>query len=100
MVGKRLAGRLVELGNEVLMGSRTPDNPEAVQWAGKAGKGASHGTFEEAARFGDILFLCVKGDAALGVIKLAKAGELQGENGHRCDQPPRFFAGDAAPRCL
>jgi len=92
-VGKRLAGRLVELGNEVLMGSRTADNPEAVQWAKQAGKGASHGTFEEAARFGEVLFLCVKGDAALSVINLAKPESFKGKTVIDVTNPLDFSQG-------
>ncbi len=69
MVGETIATKLVELGHEVMMGSRTADNEKAVAWAEKAG--ASHGTFEDAAEFGNIIFLCVKGEAALDVMKMA-----------------------------
>ncbi|MFF9768785.1 NAD(P)-binding domain-containing protein [Streptomyces sp. NPDC014636] len=32
-VGRTLAGRLLELGHEVTLGSRSRDNPVAVEWA-------------------------------------------------------------------
>ncbi|MEU0459116.1 NAD(P)-binding domain-containing protein, partial [Streptomyces sp. NPDC006129] len=32
-VGRTLGGRLVELGHEVTLGSRTRENPAAVAWA-------------------------------------------------------------------
>jgi 8-hydroxy-5-deazaflavin:NADPH oxidoreductase len=79
MVGNRIGTKLVELGYEVKMGSRTMDNSSAVEWTKKTGRGASHGTFEDAARFGEILFLCVKGEAALDVLKLAKPEHFKGK---------------------
>lgn len=93
MVGNRLGTRLVELGYEVSMGSRTADNPAAVEWAKKAGRGASHGTFEEAARFGDIVFLCVKGEAALDVIRLAKPENFKGKTVIDVTNPLDFSKG-------
>ncbi|MFD0287803.1 NAD(P)-binding domain-containing protein [Streptomyces lutosisoli] len=38
-VGRTLGGKLVELGHEVSLGSRTKDNPAAVEWADSAGPG-------------------------------------------------------------
>ena len=32
-VGKAIGTKLVELGHDVMMGSRTGDNPEATAWA-------------------------------------------------------------------
>ncbi|HEY8740100.1 MAG TPA: NAD(P)-binding domain-containing protein [Candidatus Dormibacteraeota bacterium] len=37
IVGKTIAGKLVDLGREVMMGSRTADNPAASDWAGVVG---------------------------------------------------------------
>jgi predicted dinucleotide-binding enzyme len=70
MVGSRIATKLVQLGYEVMMGSRTSNNEKAVEWAKKSK--AVHGTFEEAVKFGNIVFLCVLGEAVLEVLKLAK----------------------------
>ncbi|MCA9561139.1 MAG: NAD(P)-binding domain-containing protein, partial [Myxococcales bacterium] len=33
MVGKAIGGKLVALGHDVMMGSRTADNPAAMAWA-------------------------------------------------------------------
>ena len=41
----------VSLGHEVMMGSRSADNENAVEWAQGAGDGASNGTFADAAAF-------------------------------------------------
>jgi predicted dinucleotide-binding enzyme len=48
-VGRVLAGRLVEVGHEVRMGSRDAANQAAADWAASAGQNASNGTFEDAA---------------------------------------------------
>ena len=53
IVGNTLATKLVEVGHEVRMGSREPRNDKAVAWAAGAGEGASEGSFEDAAKFGE-----------------------------------------------
>jgi len=73
MVGVAIGTRLVELGHHVKMGSRTANNPKAVEWAKAAGGGASVGTFADAIRFGEIVFNCALGGASVEV--LASAGE-------------------------
>ncbi len=73
MVGKTLGGKLVSLGHVVKMGSRDEKNAEGSTWAKAAEKNASHGTFAQAATFGEMLFVCLRGDVALPVVKsLAK----------------------------
>ena len=79
MVGTALASRLVELGYEVKMGSRTSANERAAQWVAGSGAKASHGTFPEAAAFGEAVFLCVKGDAALDTVGIANRENLEGK---------------------
>lgn len=77
MVGQAHGTRLVELGHQVMMGSRTADNPKAADWVDSAGEGASQGTFEESARFGDIVFNCTLGLATLDALQMAGAGNLK-----------------------
>lgn len=79
MVGRTIAGKLVSLGHEVVMGSRTADNPEAAQWAAQAGEGAGHGTFADAARFGELLFNCTSGVASLAALDSVDQGDLAGK---------------------
>ena len=43
-VGKTIATKLVSLGHEVTMGSRTADNEDATAWVSDAGGGAGQGT--------------------------------------------------------
>ena len=61
MVGNAIAARLVEVGHRVKMGSRTADNEDATGWAEQSGANASHGTFADAAAFGEVLFNCTGG---------------------------------------
>ena len=62
-VGQTIGSKLVELGHEVTMGSRSADNEDAVAWAQAAGAGAAHGTFADAAASGEIVFNCTAGGA-------------------------------------
>ena len=71
IVGRTIGGRLVELGHEVKVGSRTADNADATTWAGEAGQGASHGTFADAATFGEVLFNCTGGMVTLAALEAA-----------------------------
>jgi predicted dinucleotide-binding enzyme len=76
VVGQTLGSKLVKLGHEVKMGSRTASNPTAEKWAEGAGKKASHGRFEDAAAFGEILFNCTAGAFSLDALKQAGARNL------------------------
>ena len=79
MVGKAIGNKLVALGHEVKMGSRTPDNEKAAEWVAAAGKNASQGTFADAAAFGEIIFNCTKGETTLEVLKQAGEKNLEGK---------------------
>jgi predicted dinucleotide-binding enzyme len=78
-VGSTIATKLVELGNEVMMGSRTPDNENGRSWAENAGANARHGTFEDAAAFGEMVFNCTAGSASLEALRAAGAANLKGK---------------------
>ncbi|MFF3615818.1 NADPH-dependent F420 reductase [Streptomyces sp. NPDC002580] len=78
-VGRTLAGKLVELGHEVTLGSRTKDNEAAVAWAGDAGPRAFHGTFEDSAAFGEVVVNAVGGRLALAVLRSAGEEHLDGK---------------------
>jgi hypothetical protein len=79
MVGETIASRLVELGNEVMIGSRTKDNEKAAAWTAKAGDKASAGTFEQAAAFGEVIFNCTLGAASLQALAMAREDDLRGK---------------------
>ena len=79
MVGSSIAGKLVSLGHEVKMGSRSATNEKAAAWVKAAGKGASQGTFADAAGFGEIVFNCTAGAGSLDALKAAGAQNLRGK---------------------
>jgi len=93
MVGKTIATKLVALGHRVFMGSRTPDNAAAAEWARASGALASHGTFADAAAFGEMVFNCTLGSAAVQVIEAAGPGNLAGKILVDVSNPLDFSAG-------
>ncbi|MBK9399607.1 MAG: NAD(P)-binding domain-containing protein [Bacteroidetes bacterium] len=79
MVGQAIATKLIQLGHEVKMGSRSGHNEKATAWISNNGPAASQGTFAEAASFGEIVFNCTKGEIALEVLKQAGNENLKGK---------------------
>ncbi len=67
VVGQVLADGFLRHGDEVMRGSREP--AKLASWKAGAGPTARTGTFEEAARFGELVVLAVKGTAAEGVVR-------------------------------
>lgn len=78
-VGRALGGRLVELGHEVTLGSRTKDNPTALEWAARAGDRAHAGTFAEAAASAELVVNAVGGRVTLAALEAAGAENLDGK---------------------
>jgi predicted dinucleotide-binding enzyme len=76
-VGQVLADGFLRHGYEVMRGSRDP--AKLAAWKAAAGAHADIGTFAEAARFGQIVVLAVKGDAAGSALDLAGAKTLAGK---------------------
>jgi len=76
-VGRALASGFAGLGLEVKIGSRDPGKLQA--WVEAAGDRASAGTFEDAARFGDILVLATLGTATPDVLRLAGVDNFSGK---------------------
>jgi predicted dinucleotide-binding enzyme len=74
MVGEALGTRFVQLGYQVKMGSRSASNESATKWAAKNGVNASTGTFADAAAFGEISFLCLKGEVEMDVVRSVGPG--------------------------
>jgi predicted dinucleotide-binding enzyme len=79
MVGQTIGSKLVQLGHEVMMGSRDAANPKAITWANREGRHALHGTFANAAAFGEIVFNCTLGSASLEALHQAGAKNLKGK---------------------
>jgi predicted dinucleotide-binding enzyme len=71
-VGETLANGFLKHGYDVMRGSREP--AKLGDWKTKAGAKASTGTFAEAASFGEVVVLAVKGTAAEEAVGLCGAG--------------------------
>jgi len=76
MVGDTIGSRLIELGHEVKMGSRTADNEKAKAFVAKNEGKASSGTFAEAAAFGEIIFNCTAGAGSIEALKMADEANI------------------------
>jgi predicted dinucleotide-binding enzyme len=74
-----LGNRFTSLGYQVFMGSRDPSNPTAAAWTRNAGERAQHGTFRQAAEFGEIVINAAHGSASLEVLTSAGAENLNGK---------------------
>jgi predicted dinucleotide-binding enzyme len=79
MVGGSLGSKLIQVGHEVKMGSRSANNEKAVKWSNENGSRASYGTFADAAAFGEVVFNCTAGIASLAAITSAGADNLKGK---------------------
>ena len=77
MVGRTIGSRLVELGYDVRMGSRTAGNERAAAWAAEASGRASEGAFRDAAAFGEVVFNCTAGEHSLAALEAAGAEYLR-----------------------
>jgi predicted dinucleotide-binding enzyme len=78
-VGRTIATKLVELGHEVTMGSRSAGSEGLREWLGEAGDAASGGTFADAASVAELLFNCTSGSASLDALAAAGAENLAGK---------------------
>jgi len=78
MVGQAIGSKLVQLGHDVKMGSRTANNEKAAEWVKANGTRASQGTFADAAAFGEVIFNCTLGSASVEVLR--EAGERNLKN--------------------
>ena len=76
-VGKVLADGFLKHGYEVMLGSREP--AKLAAWQAAAGSQGAAGTFADAARFGDVVVVAVKGTAAEEVVRLIGPGTLSGK---------------------
>jgi 8-hydroxy-5-deazaflavin:NADPH oxidoreductase len=75
-VAQTLAAGLAKHGHQVKIGSRSPE--KLAQWASENPR-VSTGTFAQAAGFGELLILAVKGTAAANALRLAEAENLRGK---------------------
>lgn len=79
VVGQTIGKKLVERGHDVRMGARDAGNAKAAGWVSTVGGRASHGTFADAAEFGEIVFNCTAGSGAVSAVHAAGAANLDGK---------------------
>jgi hypothetical protein len=77
MVGKTIGAALIKLDHRVKLGTRSPG--KVSDWVEANGTKASGGTFAEAAQFGEMLFLCTKGEATLDALAISGPSHFTGK---------------------
>lgn len=75
-VAQTLASGFLKHGHAVILGSRTP--AKLAEWAAQ-NKNAKIGSFADAAKFGELIVLAVKGNAAAEALCLAGIDNLAGK---------------------
>jgi 8-hydroxy-5-deazaflavin:NADPH oxidoreductase len=76
-VGRTIASKLVELGHDVIMGSRTRDSDKAAEWVRTTDGRGAQGTFADAAGPADVVFNCTSGVGSLAAVELAGRDRLR-----------------------
>lgn len=97
-VGEHLGSGFAALGHEVKMGTRNPAKLD--QWLQNAGKKASVGSFEDAAKFGELIILATKwaDGATENAINLAGKSNFPGKVVIDVTNPLLFDAADQPPK--
>jgi len=92
-VGQTLGSGLVSLGHQVMMGTRNPAKPQVQDWVRRNGSRACAGSFEEAAKFGEMLFFCIRWSGTENAIALAGKSSFVGKVVVDVTNPLDFQAG-------
>lgn len=77
IVGQTLGAGFIKYGHQVKIGTSNPN--KLKDWVKTAGSNAFVGTFQEAANFGELIVLSVKGNAAEKVLQMAGEKNLNGK---------------------
>jgi 8-hydroxy-5-deazaflavin:NADPH oxidoreductase len=104
MVGRTIAAKLMELGYQVKIGTRDVAStmakkdrnqygaPSFAEWHSHH-QNISVGSFNEAATFGELIFLCTLGAAALDVVRLAGSESFKSKTVIDISNPLDFSRG-------
>jgi predicted dinucleotide-binding enzyme len=84
-----LADGFAKHGHHVVMGTRDPS--KLKDWGGQH-RIDRVGSFADAANFGELVVLAVKGIAAPDALRAAGYGERGGKACYRCNEPDRRLA--------
>jgi Predicted dinucleotide-binding enzymes len=77
VVAQTLGTGFLKNGHEVRLGTR--DAPKLAEWQEKAGENASVGSFEDAAKFGDVVVVAVGGTVAVSAVEQAGVVNFDGK---------------------
>ena len=78
IVGQTLASGLLKHGHQAMLGTRNPLKAEAQDWL-KANSAGAVGTFDQTAKFGELIILATLGRVAEEALNLAGADKLAGK---------------------
>lgn len=78
IVGQTLAAGFLKHGHQAMVGTRDSDKSSIQEWR-KKNPAAEVGSFEQAAKFGDLIVLCTLGRVAVDVLRLAGPDNLAGK---------------------
>ena len=78
-VGQTIGRALIAKGHEVMMGSRSLTNEKANAWAVANGANAGNGMFEDAAKFGELIFICLNGNITSDALQQAGPDNFAGK---------------------
>jgi predicted dinucleotide-binding enzyme len=79
MVGNALATKLVQVGHQVVMGSRTASSDAGQEWLCSVGGKGQIGTFANAAAFGELIISCTSGANSVAALRQAGEANLRGK---------------------
>ena len=79
MVGNALATKLVNIGHQVMVGSRTVNSEAGQEWLKSVGGKAQIGAFADTAAFGEIILDCTNGANSLAALGQAGEKNLRGK---------------------
>src|SRR5215469_12866479 len=79
MVGNAIGKKLVTIGHQVCMGSRTVNSEAGQEWLRSVGGKAKVGRFADAASFGEIVIDCTNGANSISALRQAGAVNLSGK---------------------
>lgn len=78
IVGQVLGAGFLAEGHEVMLGTRNPSKDEVVKWKNK-NPSAQTGTFDETAKFAEVIVLATQGAVVEDAVKLAGIGNFSGK---------------------
>ena len=93
MVGNALGTKLVQIGHQIMMGSRTANSDAGQEWLRLVCGKAQIGTFTDAAAFGEIILDCTNGANSLAALHQAGAANLRGKILVQISNPLDFSKG-------